>query len=176
MKLEPATDNDIRWITDELENGKKRPQSADFLDSFPWGTVSWFRAVLEYAELENLFLFWDGSAWGMPSPLPRTLRDGVITFTQIALQQPNNVHLNQIQAWLKRCETGELQHNEPILILGGQDQQSPLMILDGNHRAVAALWWSMESGDQSQIPLNAWVGLSPDMIHYMYYQRILWIH
>ena len=175
MRLESATENDIRGITEELERAKQRPQSGDFLEGFPWETVKWSRAVLEYAEFENLFLFWDGSAWGIPSPLPRTLRDGVIAFAQIASQQPNNIHLGQIQAWLQKCKTGELRHNEPLFILGGQDEHSRLLILDGNHRAAAVLWWFMQSGGHSQLPLNAWVGLSPDMVRYRYYQRLFWL-
>ena len=59
------------------------------------------------------------------------------------------------------------------MIVVARDPQGPLMILDGNHRAVAAQWWATESGGQEHIPQHAWMGLSPDMGDYAYYQRVL---
>ena len=136
----------------------------------------WYGAELEHGELENLFLFWDGSAWSeSPHKLPRRLINGVADFMRIENDptQSSNVHLNQIKEWLNKYEADEIRSNETFLILGGIDQNSSLIILDGNHRISAALWQATRSKDRSQLPQKAWIGLSPDMICYMYYQRIL---
>lgn len=175
MKLDLATLSEIRWILIELENAKRRYKSADFLDGFPWESVKWYRADLEYSELENLFLFWDGSAWGeSPQKLPRKLKDGVNAFARIESdpRQANKVHLREIKGWLRKYEAGETRNDEPFLILGGIDQNRQLIILDGNHRVSAALWWAIRSGDRTRLPLKAWVGLSPDMIKYGQYRRL----
>lgn len=63
--------------------------------------------------------------------------------------------------------------DKPFLIVVTRDTQGSLMILDGNHRAVAAQWWTTESGGQEHLPQHAWMGLAPDMGDYPYYQRVL---
>jgi hypothetical protein len=164
----------MNWITLELENSKKRPKSGDFLDGFPWKSVTWHKATLEYNEFENLYLFWSGSAWEKVRP-PHKLKDGVMAFIQLDKDESHlaNVHLIQIHDWLKRYEAGIVHSNQPFLILAGLHSNSRLIILDGNHRAAAALWWATQSGDSSKIPLSAWLGFSPNMGDYSYYQRIL---
>jgi len=179
MKLDPATSSEIACILREVENAKRRYQSADFLDGFPWGSVRWYRADLEHTELENLFLFWDGSAWGeSPQILPRRLKDGVKAFVQIENdpRQASNVHLNQIKSWLEKCEAGGIPNEQPSLILGGVDQGSRLIILDGNHRVSADLWCAIRSGDRIRLPLKAYLGLSLDMIKYGQYRRAVQAH
>jgi len=47
------------------------------------------------------------------------------------------------------------------------------MILDGNHRAVAGLWWYYESKERKHLPETAWVGISDSMKDYSYYKRVL---
>lgn len=136
----------------------------------------WYGAELEHGELENIFLFWDGSAWGeSPHQLPRRLIHGVADFMRIENDptQSNNVHLDQIKEWLNKYEAGDIRSNETFLILGGIDQNNSLIILDGNHRISAALWQATRSKDRSRLPRKAWIGLSPDMRCYVNYQRIL---
>ena len=173
MELVYATDVEISWIVNELELSKKRPKSGDFLEGFPWESIRWWKATLEDEEFENLFFFWDGIAWGKSSHLSYTLKDGVLVFSQISNTPAGlrNVHLDQINGWLEKYRNKTFQNNDTFLILGGLDQNSSLMILDGNHRAAAALWWAMECDDRNHIPSNAWVGLSPEMINYFAYRR-----
>jgi hypothetical protein len=59
------------------------------------------------------------------------------------------------------------------LIVVARDVQGPFMILDGNHRAVAAQWYATESGTQDALPRHAWMGLSPSMGDYRDYQHVL---
>lgn len=171
MRLEPATNNEIRRITKELEFGKSRPKSSDFLEGFPWGSVAWHKVILELAEFENLFLFWTGSAWGETTHMPpRRLKDGVRAFRHIDSQKSSNLHLEEVKRWVTKCQTGTFRFGEPFLILGGQDQHSRLLILDGNHRAAAVLWWTIQSAGRGMTPTKGWLGLSPDMKMYRYYQ------
>ena len=175
MRCNPATNPQIKMILHELECAKERTDSSDFLVGFPLENTIWYSCKLEYNELESLFLFWDGNAWGEDVSIPpRRLDEGVLAFMQIANEssQPNNVHLNQIKDWLNKYEESEIQNTESFLILGGLDEKSPLLILDGNHRASAALWWAIKNGDRSKLPENAWIGLSQKMVCYQYYWRI----
>ncbi len=174
MKLKPAADNEIERVVEELERGKSRPKSGDFLHGFPWKSTRWYQAVLEYTEFENLFLFWTGSAWDeIGHMLPRRLKDGVASFVRIDLLQSDNIHLKEVKHWLSKCEVGEFRYSDPFFILGGQDQDSRLVILDGNHRAVAILWWMSRGENWGKTPLVGWLGLSPDMGEYQPYRRVL---
>ncbi len=175
MILISAASDDAEWITNKLEKGKERPKSGDFLDGFPWKSVNWYKASLEYNEFEDLFLFWNGLAWGESSHQSRRLKDGARDFIRIA-NDPHyvdNVHLNEITNLSRKFRDGSFHNTERFLILGGLSQSSRLIILDGNHRAAASLWWAIESGDHSRVPLSAWVGLSSDMILYSHYRRVL---
>ena len=172
----PATDKQIEWIRSKLESAKNRLKSGDFLHGFPWESTIWYGCDLEHSELERLFLFWDGEAWDeSPTKLPRRLWEGVSGFMQIESdpKRLNTDHLNEIIVWLKRYEKSEIHDSEPFLILAGIDKNNPLLILDGNHRVSAALWWADKNKDRSKIPQKAWIGLSPDMVRYWYYYRIL---
>lgn len=176
MKFESVTDTELKYIVTELENAKLRPRSGDFLDGFPWGSANWYRVGLEPPELENVYLFWNGIAWGRSgSEPPRTLKDGALAFKQIGNDpaQFNNERLKQVKGWLEKCRSGKFKADQPFLILAGLNHGSPFIILDGNHRAAAVLWWAIESGDQRQLPLSAWVGLSPQMNQYQHYREIL---
>jgi len=179
MKLVLATLSEIERILIELENAKKRYKSADFLDGFPRESVKWYSTDLECTQLENLFLFWDGSAWGeSPHELPRRLKDGVEAFARIENDpgESDNAHLNKVKSLLQKWEAGEIRNDKAFLILGGIDQDARMIILDGNHRVSAALWWAIRSRDRTRLPLRIWLGLSPEMINYGNYRRILEAH
>ena len=176
MILTAATDNDVGRIVFTLAEARKRPRSEDFLNGFPWTSVCWYTVeALGIAELEQLFLFWDGSAWGesVARP-PRRLRQGAEDFARVAgdIRTPNIDHLVDILRHRDRYRTGAWT-DETFLIAIGHNEHSPLMILDGNHRAVAALWCAMESGQQAHLPHTAWLGLSSNMANcYPPYQHI----
>lgn len=175
MKCHRATAKQIELIESELTNSKEKLESGDFLDGFPWKSTTWFSCELNYTEIKRLFLFWDGIAWGKNGDIPpRRLDDGIAAFIKIwdDPNQGNNARLNCIKFWLKEYETSEMQDSNPFLILGGVEQVSPLLIIDGNHRVSAALIWAMKNRDRSKIPQKAWIGLSPKMVRYQYYWRI----
>ena len=56
--------------------------------------------------------------------------------------------------------------------MAGLDKGSPLLVLDGNHR-LDALWWAATENNQINLDLNIWIGFSPDIPKYKYYERIL---
>jgi|SRR5579859_4399817 len=175
MKLSPATEYDVRQIFVELDKQSHLPLSGDFLLGFPTTSVSWHKAELDIQEFENLYLFWDGSAWGQNyNEPPRTLKEGVPAFQQIDgdATQPDNNHLKQIKSCLEKLRAREFETDRPFLILAGDATSKHFIILDGNHRAAAAYWWSLEAHGLTWLPLVAWVGLSPEMLHYSFYSRI----
>ena len=177
MRLTPITDNDeVGAVIYILCEARKRPHSGDFLKRFPWTSIKWYMVELEDSDLENLFLFWDGTAWGESGQIPpRTLHYGVEDFRRIASDtlKPNHDHFVDILRCRDRYRAGESQTEEPFLILAGVDDRYPLLIIDGNHRAVAALWWARESGNRDQLPRTAWLALSPHMVEYPFYSRLL---
>jgi hypothetical protein len=180
-----------------LNKAKERNYSGDFLDpcplnegnGFPWPSVSWYKVDgLEIAEFEKLYLFWDGVAWGDEGQ-PRQLKRGVEDFKRIAPDivsiechilkskysyRPNYTHIVDIWKRLHQPRVEVPKGKKPWLILVRQTQRrgSPLMILDGNHRAVTALWSADDTGDRSSLPRTAWLGQSSDMDSYRFYQRI----
>jgi len=175
MKCISATRNEKQCILDELEKAKKRPSSKNFLYRFPFKSTKWFKCDLTKAHLGDLYLFWDGIAWGEPEKrTPRKVKQGVIDFKQIKIDsKPTNTnHLDEIINLKKKIETSSFQNSEPFPILVGLHQDSPLMILDGNHR-LAALWWASQKRSHSNLKLKFWVGFSLDMENYKYYARIL---
>ena len=78
MKLiSRVTNRDMGRILFTLAEARQRPQSADFLEGFPWLSVIWYKVEqLDVAEFEHLYLLWDGVAWGTPGALPRRLKKG----------------------------------------------------------------------------------------------------
>jgi hypothetical protein len=61
-----ATDAEVNEIIRILVKARERPGSDDFLDGFPWTKhIQWYRIEeLTTYDLENVYLFWDGTALG----------------------------------------------------------------------------------------------------------------
>ena len=175
MRCYPATELQIKGILHTLESSREKTDSSDFLNGFPWEHTNWYSCQLEYSNVESLFLFWDGTAWGesLDKP-PRRLDEGASCFIRITSDpiQSNNTHLKRIKYWLKKYEAGEILNSEHFLILAGLNENSPLLILDGNHRLSAAMWWAIKKRDLSELPRMAWIGFSNEMKNYMFYARI----
>lgn len=93
MNLIKATDTDLlEAIIPTLVEARKRYKSSDFLNTFPWISTKWYKVHdLEFANIESLYVFWDGSAWGERVILPRTLKQGANDFRKIAtdISNPN---------------------------------------------------------------------------------------
>ena len=82
MKLiSRVTNKDVGHLIFTLAEARKRPQSENFLEGFPWLSVIWYKVEdLAVLEFENLYLFWDGVAWGNKEELPRRLKQGTKDF------------------------------------------------------------------------------------------------
>jgi hypothetical protein len=177
MKLiSRVTNKDVGHLIFTLAEARKRPQSENFLEGFPWLSVIWYKVEeLAVPEFENLYLFWDGVAWGNKEELPRRLKQGTKDFMDMVADNIGRPHFGHMQAILEQRDVYRAgpTDDKPFLIVVARDTQGPFMILDGNHRAVAAQWCATESGGQEHIPQYAWMGLSPDMGDYAYYQRVL---
>ncbi len=162
MRIRPATQVEIGWIRNQLESATRRPKSGDFLDGFPKDAVRWFRADLEVGDFGNLFLFWDGVAWGEEtSSQLRRLPQGVEDFRRLAADPSDKSlpHLVEIQKRVVEIQTGQFRSSEPYLVMAGEDANGRMIILDGNHRAAAAFWWAQETGDSRCLPRTALLGL-----------------
>ena len=172
-----VTNRDMGRILFTLADARKRPQRADFLEGFPWLSVTWYKVeMLEVAEFEHLYLCWDGVAWGKPGELPRRLKDGTQEFMDMGAEHIARPHFGYLQDILEQRDlyrAGHADEKKPFLIVVARDVQGPFMILEGNHRAVAAQWCATESGKQDSIPRHAWMGLSPRMGDYRDYQHVL---
>jgi hypothetical protein len=177
MKLiSRVTNRDMGRILFTLAEARKRPQSADFLEGFPWLSVTWYKVEqLDVAEFEHLYLCWDGVAWGKPGELPRRLKDGTQEFMDLVAENIGKPHFGHMRDILEQRDVYRAGHadEKPFLIIVARDVQGPFMILDGNHRAVAAQWCAAESGTQDSVPHHAWMGLSPSMGDYRDYQHVL---
>lgn len=173
-----ANDEEFFGIIKTLCAATERPHSESFLARFPWTSTTWRLAEFENDDLENLFLFWDGSAWGEdPKKPPRRLKQGVKDFMAFAgdITKPNYQHYVEILKLRDDFRTGYKLTRHPELIVIGDNHgpNSSFMILDGNHRAVAALWWAYEKESREHLPHQLWLGLSPQMSHYDGFKRIL---
>jgi hypothetical protein len=174
MQITPATQVEVSTIRNELANATTRVGSGDFLDGFPWDAVKWFRADLDVADFANLFLFWDGVAWGdEASRQLHQLHQGVDDFRRLAVDPPIRPlpHLARIQELIGELRSGKLQSREPYLIVAGENSSSRMVILDGNHRVAAALWCAQDTGNDSYLPRTAWAGLSARLVTYDPYRR-----
>ncbi len=177
MECIPAENNDIRTILCVLCEAQKVPSSENFLDNFPFDSIKWFECDLKGTDLGELYLFWDGKAWGRNgNVLPRTLRAGVKDFRQIADKhnQENPPHLERIIEYMKKNKKAgnSLRGSGTSPILVSIDEYHPLLILDGNHRLVT-YWWKNSNTNQNTIDKTFWVGFSQNMKKYKYYDRIL---
>ena len=177
MKLiSRVTNKDVGHIIFTLAEARKRPQSEHFLEGFPWLSITWYKVEkLQVSEFENLYLLWDGVAWGQQDALPRRLKQGTNDFVDLVADHRGRPHFGHMQAILEQRDgyrAGQTD-DKPFLIVVARDTQGPFLLLDGNHRAVAAQWWTTESGGQNHRPQHAWMGLSPDMGAYASYQRVL---
>ena len=175
MKCSSVTESMKELILEVLEDAKSRKYSKNFLDEFPIDSTKWFNCKINKAILGNLYLFWDGKAWRQPKILTsRKVKYGVIDFKKIKYdpKQTNPSHLNEIIDLKKKIETSNFQNSEPFPILVGLDKSGPLLILDGNHR-LAALWWASTENNQINLDINIWLGISPDISKYKYYEPLL---
>jgi len=159
-----------------LAEARKRPQCEDFLEGFPWLSMPWYKVEkLTVTEFEALYLCWDGMAWGKQEALPRRLKQGTQEFMDLVTAHRERPHFGHMQAILEQRDVYRSGYTDdkPFLIVVARDTAGPFMMLEGNHRAVAAQWWAIESGQQAHLPRYAWMGLSPDMGVYPSYQRVL---
>lgn len=176
MPCSPATENEIEIIRKVLKQAKSVSYSGNFLDGFPCKSIKWFECDLKGTDLGELYLFWDGKAWGRNgNVLPRTLRAGVKDFKQIA-DNPNRENPDHLQKVLDFMEQdnmagNSLRGNGEIPILVSVDKDHPLLILDGNHRLVT-YWWKNSKIDRNFRDKIFWIGFSQDMEDYFYYKRI----
>lgn len=177
MKLiSRVTNRDMGRILFTLAEARQRPQNADFLEGFPWLSVIWHKVEqLDVAEFEHLYLLWDGVAWGKPGELPRRLKEGTQEFMDMVAENIGRPHFGHLRDILEQRDAYRAGQTDakPFLIVVARDVQGPFLLLDGNHRAVAAQWCATESGKQDAVPHHAWMGLSPRMGDYRYYQRVL---
>jgi hypothetical protein len=167
---------DVGRILFTLADARKRLQRDDFLEGFPWLSMTWYKVEkLAVAELEALYLCWDGVAWGSKEELPRQLKQGTKDFMDLVADHIGRPHFGHMQAILEQRDVYRAGQTDdkPFLIVVARDTEGPWMILHGNHRAVAAQWWAIESGRQEHLPRHAWMGVSPDMGAYPSYQRVL---
>ncbi len=171
-----VTNRDVGRILFTLADARKGPQRDDFLEGFPWLSMTWYKVEkLAVSEFEDLYLCWDGVAWGNKEELPRRLKQGTKDFMDLVADDIGRPHFGHMQAILEQRDVYRAGHTDdkPFLIVVARDTEGPWMILDGNHRAVAAQWWAIESGRQEHLPRHAWMGVSPDMGAYPSYQRVL---
>lgn len=176
--LKLAENSNIENILYRLMKAKDEPKSHDFLTGFPWQSIIWYWAEISTSDLAKIHIFWDGSAWGEQNSLhPRNLQKGTKDF-QILQQdalKPDPVHFMKVlQHRLSFVnDRHEVTANE-LMILGGQSIDMPSIILDGNHRAIAALWSEDFTGKATGYLKNAWVGVSPEIKNsYPKYQLLL---
>lgn len=176
MKCRSAKENEIKEIKKVLTEAKSVTYSENFLDDFPFQSTEWFNCNLNKESLGNLYLFWDGCAWGESKDVPpRMLKVGVEDFKRIA-GDPNKENPHHLQNILKNMKkytkTGNsLKGSGECPILISIDKAKPLLILDGNHRFVA-YWWKSSEVDQNRVDKNIWIGFSPDLNNYKYYSRV----
>jgi hypothetical protein len=100
MKLiSRVTNKDVGHLIFTLADARKRPQSENFLEGFPWLTVIWYKVEeLAVPEFENLYLFWDGMAWGHKEELPRRLKEGTKDFMDMVADNIGRPHFGHMQA------------------------------------------------------------------------------
>jgi hypothetical protein len=177
MKLiSRVTNKDMGRILLTLAEARKRTQHGEFFEGFPWLSVTWYKVeTLEVAEFEHLYLCWDGMVWGTPGALPRQLKDGTQAFMDLVAENIGRPHFGHLRDILEQRDVYRAGQTDekPFLIIVARDVQGPFMILEGNHRAVAAQWCATESGMQDAVPRHAWMGLSPHMGDYRDYQHVL---
>lgn len=161
---------DIDTIRKVLLEATKRPHSGDLLNDFPWESTLWYSAKFEDSEFENLYLLWDGSAWKECSPLPRIVSKGLRDFKRLK-RKSRNQWTRQLIDLVDYTPDSDADQ-QSLLILISKCNESPLMILDGNHRAVSFLCQAYKAGSRVFIPTCAWVGISPQMASYPQYARI----
>ncbi len=171
--LQAARHHEVQWIIRTLYRAMERLNSGDFLDGFPWTDATWHQVSLERPDFEKLYLFWDGIAWGDKKG-QRTLATGVEDFQRMSSQIVDATglcltHLLEILGKRDAYRVGTRQSGDSSLILVDQGESTPGMILDGNHRAVASLWWTLESKDECYLPRCAWLGRSLNMGDYRFY-------
>lgn len=176
MECSSATRSGRKTIRKVLKEAKEKPYSKDFLDDFPYDTTKWFKCDLRGTNLGDLYLFWDGCAWGESSKVPpRRLEAGVVDFKRIEdnPNQNNPYHLQKIIKYMKSNNKAgnSLSGSGEYPILVSVDKDKPLLILDGNHRLVT-YWWKNSDKDRNSIDKIFWIGLSLDMKNYKYYARI----
>lgn len=177
MRIErSAQDGEVWQIIRTLYDATQRRNSENFLNGFPWATVFWHLATFEKEDFEELFLFWDGSAWGESSNIPpRRLKEGTRRFMSFVgdISKPNFEHFVDILRWRDHFRSGREMPGKLIIVGEGERLKGRFMILDGNHRAVAALWWVYEANRRNHLPMDAWLGLSPQMSCYPPFSLIL---
>lgn len=175
MECISATESERHCIKDVLEKAKKRKDSRYFLDGFSFKSTKWFSSKLNETELGDLFLFWDGSAWGeYGDKRQRTLKDGVKEFIAIDKDSSRTKtdQFNDIKKMLKNKPAGEMPNSDSFPIIVGLDKSSPLLILDGNHR-LSTLWWANLRENRIKMLIDVWLGYSPDLNDYRYYRCLL---
>lgn len=171
--FQTVNDEQFAYIAFTLSDARKRPYSSDFLNSFPWTSIQWYTANINSDELKNFYLFWDGTAWGQGPTPPRRLLQGTQDFMKMAgdFSKPNFEHFIDILKWRDRYRCG-YNDERPFLILVSSGVDGPFMILDGNHRAVAGVWWAIESQQWQHMPQLIYVGISGAMTSYPFYNRV----
>lgn len=65
MKLiRGASNEEIGAIRAQLDEGRRRPGSDDFLRGIPWATTGWNQVTISLDALRQFYRFWNGAAWG----------------------------------------------------------------------------------------------------------------
>jgi hypothetical protein len=175
-RISRVTNRDMGRILLTLAEARQRPQHGAFLEGFPWLSVTWYKVEqLDVTEFAHLYLCWDGMAWGQPGALPRRLKDGTQAFMDLVAENISTPHFGHLRDVLEQRDLYRAGQTDakPFLIIVARDGQGPFMLLEGNHRAVAAQWCATESGTPDAVPRHAWMGLSPHMGDYRDYQRVL---
>ncbi|HEY5869130.1 MAG TPA: hypothetical protein VI542_26790 [Candidatus Tectomicrobia bacterium] len=161
---EKATNAEVGEIIFTLSDARKRLHSDNFLnetcpgkgDGFPWSKIKWYKANTNHQDLENLYLFWNGVAWGEGDTPPRRLKQGTKEFMDMNgnIYKPNFEHISDI---LNKRDSYRAGHQDQdskggkrrfLILVARNFNDSPFMILDGNHRAVAGLWWHYEEKEK----------------------------
>ena len=112
MKLiSRVTNRGMGHILFTLAEAWKRPQSADFLEGFPWLSVTWYKVEqLAVAKCAHLYLCWDGVAWGKPGELPRRLKDGTKELMDMVAENIGRPHFGHLQDILEQRDSYRAGH------------------------------------------------------------------
>lgn len=126
------------------------------IDPLPADTV-WHSASLDKEDIKRIYI--------VPSNDWETVSSG----TYYPLKVMENLHLDDGHAKKINEIKDSLTNLDTRLVLVGTSIDSPLTILEGNHRAVALFANAIEKEQDNPILAEVFVGISPSMKDYIFH-------